>query len=265
MLHFLQQQTLTHKTLSMTRRILLPIDSTGEDVEVLKWVLGNVHRAGDQIVLLHVCVVLYFLVSRSLPLFLLGRDDDENFLPLSFLSHLFLHHSSPHAQKTHRIPARFPQYAWGMYDDSFVEVPDPEEEKKWREDCAKYVAETLLPILDQRGNVTYKLDIIAYEMNNTSIGEIVCEKAKIIDVDLVVMASHRKGRLQEFFVGSVTNYCLHHSKVPLLVYKGPKETDINTKYYTGDISKKEKETSSSQHKEGKTPSIDFEKATLQEG
>ena len=42
--------------------------------------------------------------------------------------------------KTHRIPARFPQYAWGMYDDSFVEVPDPEEEKKWREDCAKYVA-----------------------------------------------------------------------------------------------------------------------------
>jgi hypothetical protein len=176
---------------------------------------------------------------------------------------LFLH---PH-QKTHRIPARFPQYAWGMYDDSFVEVPDPEEEKKWREDCAKYVAETLLPILDQRGNVTYKLDIIAYEMNNTSIGEVVCEKAKIIDADLVVMASHRKGRLQEFFVGSVTNYCLHHSKVPLLVYKEPKETDINTKYYTGDISKKEKEASPSRKetKEGKTTSIDFEKATLQEG
>jgi len=181
-------------------------------------------------------------------------------LSLSFLSHPL---SSPRAQKTHRIPARFPQYAWGMYDDSFVEVPDPEEEKKWREDCAKYVAETLLPILDQRGNVTYKLDIIAYEMNNTSIGEVVYEKAKIIDADLVVMASHRKGRLQEFFVGSVTNYCLHHSKVPLLVYKGPKETDINTKYFV-DISK-EKETSSSQHKEGKTPSIDFEKATLQEG
>jgi hypothetical protein len=62
LLHFLQQQTLTHKTLSMTRRILLPIDSTGEDVEVIKWVLDNVHRAGDQLVLLHVCVVLSFLV-----------------------------------------------------------------------------------------------------------------------------------------------------------------------------------------------------------
>jgi hypothetical protein len=36
------------------RRILMPIDSTGEDVEVLNWVLDNVHRPGDEIVLLHV-------------------------------------------------------------------------------------------------------------------------------------------------------------------------------------------------------------------
>ena len=80
-----------------------------------------------------------------------------------------------------------------------------------------------LPILDQR-KIPYKLDIIAYEMNNTSIGEVVCEKASILDADVIVMASHRKGRIQEFFVGSVTNYALHHSKVPLIVYKTPKET-----------------------------------------
>ena len=150
-----------------------------------------------------------------------------------------------------------------MYDDSFVEVPDPEEEKKWREDCAKYVAETLLPILDQRGkNVSYKLDIIAYEMNNTSIGEVVCEKASIIDADLVVMASHRKGRVQEFFVGSVTNYCLHHSKVPLIVYKSSKETK---KENEASPPKKDAAKTSSQHKEGESSSIDFEKVTLQEG
>ena len=150
-----------------------------------------------------------------------------------------------------------------MYDDSFVEVPDPEEEKKCREDCAKYVAETLLPILDQRGkNVSYQLDIIAYEMNNTSIGEVVCEKASIIDADLVVMASHRKGRVQEFFVGSVTNYCLHHSKVPLIVYKSSKETK---KEKEASPQKKEAAKTSSQHKAGESSSIDFEKVTLQEG
>ena len=53
---------------TIMRRILLPIDSTGEDVDVLKWVIENVHRAGDQIVLLHVYVSLFLfffiLLSR---------------------------------------------------------------------------------------------------------------------------------------------------------------------------------------------------------
>ena len=160
-----------------------------------------------------------------------------------------------------RIPARFPQHVWGMYDDSFVEVPNPEEEKKWREDCAKYVAETLLPILDQR-KIPYKLDIIAYEMNNTSIGEVVCEKASILDADVIVMASHRKGRIQKFFVGSVTNYALHHSKVPLIVYKTPKETKKKR-----ELSPSKKEAGTSQHTKNKamsSSSIDFEKATIED-
>ena len=160
-----------------------------------------------------------------------------------------------------RIPARFPQHVWGMYDDSFLEVPNPEEEKKWREDCAKYVAETLLPILDQR-KIPYKLNIIAYEMNNTSIGEVVCEKASILDADVIVMASHRKGRIQEFFVGSVTNYALHHSKVPLIVYKTPKETKKKR-----ELSPSKKEAGTSQHTKNKamsSSSIDFEKATIED-
>jgi hypothetical protein len=41
-------------SISKMRRILMPIDSTGEDVEVLNWVLVNVVRPGDEIVLLHV-------------------------------------------------------------------------------------------------------------------------------------------------------------------------------------------------------------------
>ena len=76
-------------------------------------------------------------------------------------------------------------------------------------------------------------------MNNTSIREVVCEKASILDADVIVMASHRKGGFKEFFVGSVTNYALHHSKVPLIVYKTPKET------------KKKRELSPSKKKQGR--------------
>lgn len=33
-----------------------------------------------------------------------------------------------------------------------------------------------------------------------------------------VMASHGKGALREFFVGSVTNYCVRNCSSPLVVY-----------------------------------------------
>ena len=54
---YARNNTYSHISLSLfkkMRRILMPIDSTGEDVEVLNWVLDNVHRPGDEIVLLHV-------------------------------------------------------------------------------------------------------------------------------------------------------------------------------------------------------------------
>ena len=56
---FTRNNTYIHISLSLfsiskMRRILMPIDSTGEDVEVLNWVLVNVVRPGDEIVLLHV-------------------------------------------------------------------------------------------------------------------------------------------------------------------------------------------------------------------
>ena len=81
---------------TIMRRILLPIDSTGEDVDVLKWVIENVHRAGDQIVLLHVYVslFLYFLFCS------LRCDDDFLFLSLSFSLCLFF---SP-SQDTRTLP-----------------------------------------------------------------------------------------------------------------------------------------------------------------
>jgi len=54
---YARNNTYSHISLSLfkkMRRILMPIDSTGEDVEVLNWVLDNVSRSGDEIVLLHV-------------------------------------------------------------------------------------------------------------------------------------------------------------------------------------------------------------------
>ena len=33
----------------------------------------------------------------------------------------------------------------------------------------------------------------------------------------IVLAKHNKGKVAEFFLGSVTNYCTHHAQAPVIV------------------------------------------------
>lgn len=50
-----------------------------------------------------------------------------------------------------------------------------------------------------------------------STGSIVCKRAEQLNAAAVVMAKHNKGAMAEFFIGSVSNYCTHHSKAPVLI------------------------------------------------
>jgi nucleotide-binding universal stress UspA family protein len=65
--------------------------------------------------------------------------------------------------------------------------------------------------------VPFKLELVRFATDSDSIGAIVCRRAEQLNAGTVVMAKHSKGRLREFFVGSVTTYCTHHCKSPLLV------------------------------------------------
>ncbi|XP_062200151.1 universal stress protein A-like protein [Phragmites australis] len=49
--------------------------------------------------------------------------------------------------------------------------------------------------------------------------EVICEAAEKRNVDLLVLGSHSRGPIQRLFIGSVSNYCVHHSKCPVLVVK----------------------------------------------
>ena len=70
------------------------------------------------------------------------------------------------------------------------------------------------------------IDIVPYDMQTGSIGEIMVEKSELIDeVAAIVLASTSKGRIREFFIGSVCNYVLHHAKKPVFVYKPTAEDE----------------------------------------
>jgi len=50
-----------------------------------------------------------------------------------------------------------------------------------------------------------------------SIGSVLCRTADQLDAIAIVMARKSRTRLAEFFLGSVTNFCTHHSRQAVLV------------------------------------------------
>lgn len=101
------------------------------------------------------------------------------------------------------------------------------QETAWRNDALKWIEANLAPILD-KAQIDYKIDIVAYDTNSSSVGEILCEKATLLDDAVAVcVASTSKGRLKEFFIGSVCNYCLHRCKKPVIVFKPSDEDEEN--------------------------------------
>lgn len=48
-------------------------------------------------------------------------------------------------------------------------------------------------------------------------GEAICQVIKECEVDLVVMGSRGMGAIRRTFVGSVSDYVLHHSHIPTII------------------------------------------------
>lgn len=66
-------------------------------------------------------------------------------------------------------------------------------------------------------------DVIPPEVGNAGesfetagmVGDAIVLKAEEVDAAAVVMASHGKSSLAEFFLGSITNFCTHHCTQPV--------------------------------------------------
>ncbi|XP_052176071.1 universal stress protein PHOS34-like [Diospyros lotus] len=52
--------------------------------------------------------------------------------------------------------------------------------------------------------------------------EMICQAAEQMHVDLVVVGSRGLGRVKRAFLGSVSDYCAHHVRCPILIVKPPK-------------------------------------------
>lgn len=96
-----------------------------------------------------------------------------------------------------------------------------------RRNAEAFVKRRFAPLL-RRADVRHVLDVSLGNIDNHSIGEIICDVAEKIGASAVVMAPHGKGRVREWFVGSVCNHCVHHANTPLVIVR-PEKKNKNDK------------------------------------
>ncbi|XP_060191169.1 universal stress protein PHOS34-like [Lycium barbarum] len=53
---------------------------------------------------------------------------------------------------------------------------------------------------------------------------LLCEATAKMNVDLLAIASRGLGQIKRAFLGSVSDYCAHHAKCPVLIVKPTKES-----------------------------------------
>ena len=95
---------------------------------------------------------------------------------------------------------------------------DPDAYEQLIKNAEHFVSQRFLPrLLSIRPDPVVHL--VKAEVDADSIGSVVCRKAADLHAAALVMASHTKSKIQEFFLGSVTNYCCHHCGSPVLVVK----------------------------------------------
>ncbi|CAK7326601.1 unnamed protein product [Dovyalis caffra] len=79
-----------------------------------------------------------------------------------------------------------------------------------------------LLLLDKAKDICAKRGIVVETL--TEIGdpkERICEAVEKLNIDLLILGSHNRGPVQRAFLGSVSNYCVHNAKCPVLVVKKP--------------------------------------------
>jgi nucleotide-binding universal stress UspA family protein len=81
--------------------------------------------------------------------------------------------------------------------------------------------EESLKYLEMLCNEASQLGVsIEFTQNLGDPGRIICEIASNWSADLIIMGRRNRNRLDEFFLGSVSNYVLHHAPCSVLTVQG---------------------------------------------
>jgi nucleotide-binding universal stress UspA family protein len=99
-----------------------------------------------------------------------------------------------------------PASAWGPYD--------PAQDRDWKEKERLYLAATANWV-----SALARVEATS-EVLSGLVDEALLQRAGVGPADLIVLATHGRGRVSRFFLGSVADELLRHATVPLLIVRG---------------------------------------------
>ncbi|KAK1268159.1 Universal stress protein A-like protein [Acorus gramineus] len=77
-----------------------------------------------------------------------------------------------------------------------------------------------LALLEQAKEICAKRGVVAETITEAGDPkEAICEAVDKLKVNLLIMGNHGRGPIRRVFLGSVSNYCVHNAKCPVLVVK----------------------------------------------
>mmetsp|Transcript_7020 Transcript_7020/g.18002 ORF Transcript_7020/g.18002 Transcript_7020/m.18002 type:complete len:415 (-) Transcript_7020:187-1431(-) len=185
-------------TLAATKRnIVLPVDNSEDADFAVSWALNHIYTAGDCLHLLY-CIPPY----KSKTTFNEGEA---------------LAHAERQAATKDAVQQRFQELLLARGVPAQDLVYDILEEE--------HLSAGVFGVADV--DTEDDPDAHAIETPNM-VGDAIISKAAELGAAAVVMASHNKGPIAEFFLGSVTSYCSQHCPEPVVVLHNvphPKDDD----------------------------------------
>jgi nucleotide-binding universal stress UspA family protein len=114
-------------------------------------------------------------------------------------------------------------------------------DSKTRDEAVKAAQDylgTLSARLGAGGLANLNIAVTTAVVSDPDVAEAIIKQADSVEsgpVDVVALATHGRGGMQHFVMGSVTERVLHHSTLPLLIVRPPKEQQGSKKEERGSV------------------------------
>eukprot|EP00193_Tetraselmis_chui_P013290 CAMPEP_0177782248 /NCGR_PEP_ID=MMETSP0491_2-20121128/18338_1 /TAXON_ID=63592 /ORGANISM="Tetraselmis chuii, Strain PLY429" /LENGTH=430 /DNA_ID=CAMNT_0019302479 /DNA_START=840 /DNA_END=2132 /DNA_ORIENTATION=- len=187
------------------RNIILPVDNSKDSDFAVSWALKHIYKAGDYLHLLY-CIP--------------SSHTDTAFSETETVAH-----AERQQAAKEEVQKRF--------EDKLAQWNVPADDLVYDILEEQHLSAGLfgVPDVDLEDAATRESDT---ETPNLT-GDVIIKKAQECNAAAVVMASHNKGPIAEFFFGSITNYCAHNCPTPVVILHNlPHPTDDGHKAGEGE-------------------------------